>query len=150
LEICDIFMQRNRDGFTLIELIIVIGIIAILATIMVAGVGISRSKARDARRASDVAQLRKAFTLHANTTGAYPLSIEGTCIDGSDAVTAALIDTQSMQNVPQDPVAPSQPPPRDQSHCYSYTSRDGSTYEMSFYLENDSTYGEPGTQTVGP
>src|SRR3989344_2367042 len=55
--------HRRRQGFTLIELLIVITIIGILATLILASFGAAQAKARDARRKSDLAQLKRAMEI---------------------------------------------------------------------------------------
>lgn len=58
-------MQKlNKKGFTLIELLVVIAIIGILASIMVVSLTGARSKANDAKRQSELNQLRTAMTLY--------------------------------------------------------------------------------------
>ena len=54
---------RRFSGFTLIELLIVITIIGILATLILASFGAAQAKARDARRKSDLAQLKRAMEI---------------------------------------------------------------------------------------
>lgn len=62
-------------GFTLIELLVVIAIIGILASVVMAGLNTSRSKARDARRASDMQQIKRALELYAfDHGGNYPVT----------------------------------------------------------------------------
>ena len=53
--------SKKTTGFTLIELLIVIAIIAILATISMALFANVQSKARDAKRRADVAEVTKAL-----------------------------------------------------------------------------------------
>jgi len=53
-------MQYRRPAFTLIELLIVIAIIGILATLVIVQTGDSNRKARNATAQSDIAQLGKA------------------------------------------------------------------------------------------
>ncbi len=49
-------IQENQKGFTLVELLVTVGIIGILATIIVASLSGTRGRARDAQRISDVKQ----------------------------------------------------------------------------------------------
>src|SRR6056297_250316 len=58
-------MIKNKKGFTLIELIIVMSIIGIMAIVAVVAIGSKASDARDARRLWDAQQIHRAFALHA-------------------------------------------------------------------------------------
>ena len=68
-------MKKNKNGFTLIELLVVIAIIGILATIVMVSLNTARSKARDARRVSDVRQLQLALQMSYDANGIYPASL---------------------------------------------------------------------------
>lgn len=141
-----------RKGFTLVELLVVIVIIGVLSTLAVAGVNIARSKARDAKRSADVAQLQRAFSLYATSIGKYPISETLACITGGDAVSAELKAKGAMVLVPSDPIAKSTLPTDAgaNAHCYAYQSAAGSTYELKYYQERASDRGPAGTVTVGP
>ncbi len=65
-------MNKMKKGFTLIELLVVIVIIGILATLATVALGSARTKARDARRLSDVRQMQTALELYFNDQGGYP------------------------------------------------------------------------------
>lgn len=71
---------RNSKGFTLVELLIVIAIIGILATLLLLQLGVGRQKARDARRIVDVNQLRTAVELYFDDNAAYPTTLTGTLV----------------------------------------------------------------------
>ncbi len=68
-----IFKKNKAKGFTLIELLVVIAIIGILSSVVLASLNSARAKARDARRLSDLHQIRNALELYASdNNGAYP------------------------------------------------------------------------------
>ncbi|MCH7730472.1 prepilin-type N-terminal cleavage/methylation domain-containing protein [Patescibacteria group bacterium] len=62
----------RKAGFTLIELILVMVIIAILTTFITGGIGSSQIKGRDAQRKSDLKQLASALELFYQDFGQYP------------------------------------------------------------------------------
>ncbi len=62
---------RHR-GFTIVELLIVIVVIAILAAITIVAFNGVQQRARDAKRQSDVKTIAKALELYYTEKGAYP------------------------------------------------------------------------------
>jgi prepilin-type N-terminal cleavage/methylation domain-containing protein len=68
---------NKKDGFTLLELLLVIGIIGILSGIVVVALNPSNQmlKAKDSRRRHDVNELQKALTQYLIDNGEYPTEI---------------------------------------------------------------------------
>ncbi len=67
-------IKINISGFTLVELIVVISIIGILASIVYANFGGARGAARDDVRAAAVKELQLAIELYRAQFGVYPSS----------------------------------------------------------------------------
>ena len=63
--------RNDNRGFTLIELLVVVAIIGILSSVVLASLNTARSKARDARRKSDLNQIRTAMVMYFNENGNY-------------------------------------------------------------------------------
>jgi len=64
--------QKTKKGFTLIELLVVIAIIAILSTLGTLVYQSARTKARDAKRISDVNQIGNFLSFGCQVPGAGP------------------------------------------------------------------------------
>jgi prepilin-type N-terminal cleavage/methylation domain-containing protein len=62
----------SKKGFTLIELMVVVAIIALLTGIVTVNLTKSRGKARDAKRVSDLGQLQLALELVFDRCNQYP------------------------------------------------------------------------------
>jgi len=83
-------MKKLQKGFTLIELMIVVAIIAILAAIAVPQFGLQIKKSKDAKALGNVGSFRSASVLYYSDNEKY----------AADPVTVAtLLDKNALQNV---------------------------------------------------
>ncbi len=126
-----------KKGFTLVELLVVIAIIGILSTLSVVALNSARAKSRDARRLSDIKQIRTALDMYYDSSSTYPVSCPalgtGNCacltsVGWTNTSTTNCTGTIFMQKVPSDPLS---------SGTYVYTSS-GQSYEIVYKLEANS------------
>lgn len=108
--ICDPIHKRS-GGFTLIELLVVIAIIGILSSVVFASLNTARAKARDARRITDINQIRIALELYRDSNNTYPQEAHSGCYDGWEAscdaagnFIDALRTSGFISKVPFDPI----------------------------------------------
>ncbi len=66
--------QNSRQGFTIVELLIVIVIIAVLATVTVVAYNGMQSRAQFTRLSSELGLINKALALYHAENGAYPVT----------------------------------------------------------------------------
>jgi len=90
--------SRNQEGFTLVELLIVVIILAILAAIIVPQFSAATDDANQSAFDSNVANIRSAVDLYRQQHGAYPGAVAaggGACVNGSPV--AALVGEPAFQ-----------------------------------------------------
>lgn len=133
---------KSKRGFTLIEILIVVAIIAILSSVVLIGLGPTQRAGRDARRIADLRQVQNALELYYNRCGYYPGPIPAATIgscgtfvqktsDGWVAMTSALTDTNTNIGVSTISVDPTS------GHTYYYgTNTTGSSYIIAATLED--------------
>lgn len=113
------FARRTVAGFTMIEILVVVAIIALLTTIGILSFAQVNKRARDGKRKADLEQVRSALVLYRTDTGTYPVSLNWS--------TMSPITTYVSGTSIRDPLASPNPQ-------YSYTS-DGSTFNLCATLE---------------
>jgi len=88
-------LLKKQQGFTLLELLIVIVIIGILALIIVPGLASGPKRARDAQRKSDLRAVKNALETYYNDNTAYP--------PGDYSGLGTYLVTAYIPSMPQDP-----------------------------------------------
>ncbi len=139
-----------KKGFTLIELLVVIAIIALLSTLSVVALNSARVKSRDARRLSDIKQIRTALEMFFDNNQTYPTGsgvlLGGpncACLNTSGWTTAGCTGTVYMQKVPTDPKNTS-------PFIYTYTTQgNGASYTIKYQIESPSTTAIATPDTIG-
>lgn len=121
-------IKKQNKGFTLIEILIVVAIIAILASIVLVGLGPTQSLGRDARRLSDLHEVQNGLELYYNKNGQYPVLVSGGA--WSTLGTALTGANVGVSAVPSDPQS-------SKSYGYAWNTG-GSNYELQATLENAS------------
>jgi len=114
--------QMSKKGFTLIEILVVVAIIGLLASIILVGLGSFRARGRDARRIADLREVQNALELYFTKYGYYP--------QGSSwsALTSALIGAGiGVNSIPNDPTT---------GWNYGYCRSGTSQYVLAAYLED--------------
>jgi len=118
----------KKQGFTLMEILIVIAMLGILATIIFGTYLNSLKKGRDSRRKQDLEQVSRALELYYSEQGQYPAEIEvifGEKLDNPDSDDENIF---YMKLLPTDPTS---------GYDYIYKTTDQQDYQLYSCLEND-------------
>lgn len=65
--------DKNSRGFTLIEILVVVAIVGILASVVLVSLNTTRVNARDTARVATIKEVQKALELYFSDTGYYPV-----------------------------------------------------------------------------
>lgn len=120
--------QARERGFTLMELMVVMVIIGILATIVAGNFVQVKLRARDAQRKNDLAQLQRTMEAYYNDHGKYPSPFTVDMAWGSTFVDP-VTNVTYMNQLPNDPQQPA-------SQFSLLVSTDGAKYQLFAHLEN--------------
>ena len=133
--------MKNKSGFTLIEVLVVIFIIGLLASVVLVGLGTFRARGRDARRIADLRSMQNILELYYAKNGVYPDTTPWAGLES--ALKSSGI---GVINIPEDPIP---------SETYNYgASPSNQSYVLSAKIEdsdhrvlNDDI--DPPTETYG-
>jgi len=128
----------GRQGFTLIEILIAIAIIAILTAIGIVSYGSVNRRARDAKRFGDIEQIRSALEMYRSDKGYYP------AVNTSGFDSAANLNDALNTSGGYIPVIPADPQNTVHSYYYAASNLDGVSgnyygYCLCSYLETQET-----------
>jgi type II secretion system protein G len=131
--------KAQKRGFTLVELLIVIVVIAILAAISVVAYNGVQARARDSQRTSDIANLVKAIEMYYLDHGTFPRITGGSSTINSSWATTADSSWQLLVNelapymsgIGRDPIS---------TPGESIISTSSTGYNYAYFSNNSGTY----------
>lgn len=84
-------MKYRKKGFTLIEMLVVIGIALTLLVIMLVNLSDSRKKARDNVRVADISTIRLALEEYRVACGVFPTRLDITANNGRTGICSSML-----------------------------------------------------------
>lgn len=146
-----LFKNTQQSGFTLVELLVVIAIIGLLSSVVLVSLDNARKKARDAKRKSELKQMKAPLEHYYNDNGEYPPetycdSSRGACghscpcsgnsWDTNSSFYKAFVGNDYVSTLPEDPL-------NNSNYYYSYeSSNDGNQgYYFRARLETGGYWG---------
>jgi len=108
----------KRNGFTLVELIVVISVIAVITVVGTVSYGVTNRRARDSRRMADVEKIRIALEMNRQIGAIYPIEANNS---------ASALVPNYMSALPTDPKS---------GNNYSYNQLTSYTYEIGASMED--------------
>ncbi len=106
--------KNNQKGFTLLELLIVVAIIGLLASLILVGLTAFRTRGRDARRIADIKQVQNGLEVYYTKNLRYPCNSNyAGALDSWEGLTTILTTGGvGISQIPQDPLG--------QNNSYGY------------------------------
>jgi len=124
-------IMKKNNGFTFIEVLIVVAIIGILASIILVGLSGFRNRGRDTRRVADLREVQNGLELYYTKNGVYPDTTAFAGGPGSGSLSDILINAGIGINVvPDDPNA------AGSDWHYGYCRSGTTSYVLGAHLED--------------
>jgi prepilin-type N-terminal cleavage/methylation domain-containing protein len=128
--------MNKKPAFTLVELLVVLGIIGLLLFTSLLALNVARERSRDYKRIADIENIRANLELYFNNNSSYPVTEGGPVPLGQlNSRCLSNLGFQSvgcagaiMPNVPTDPKS---------GYFYEYTSQTGDSYVIRASIEGD-------------
>jgi prepilin-type N-terminal cleavage/methylation domain-containing protein len=125
-------LKKLLKGFTIVELLVVLSLIGILASLLIVSLQSSKKTALDARRKADLESLKLSLEIYKSSCGGSYPATGGVPFGESLTCTVGGTTTTIMATVPQDPQYPAK--------FYSYVRTATSNYEAEAILETGEAY----------
>lgn len=97
--------MKHTKGFSLVELLVVISIIAVLAAVVLPSIDAVRARGRDGKRISDINQIRLALEHYFNMYNRYPIDINVTSTNdiSVNGASTLWLSNGILPSTPKDP-----------------------------------------------
>jgi len=129
-------VKKNNFGFSLIELLVAITIIAILSTIALGSFRSTQMRSRDGQRKSDLKQISNSLEMFFNDKKTYPGSLNGNILGCPSSTATACVwgegefgdgTTSYFKKLPSDPGG---------YDYYYHSLNNNKSYQIFAHLEN--------------
>ncbi len=107
----------SGGGFSLIELLVVMSIIGLMASLILVNLTKSTRKSRDARRKNDISQLQKALQLYFDDKKSYPPNLDNDGGGWDESTDGTFLDTLVTNGYLKQPILD---PRNNGPYAYSY------------------------------
>jgi len=133
-------IQNSTKGFTLVEMLVAIGILAVLAASLIAVMDpfTQIKKGNDGRRKADLNQIQKALEVYYGDYKEYPYSIKSGNFYYLDPITSSspsIVKTQKAWGASWTPYMNIIPKDTNSNKSYFYYSSDGQSYYLYASLD---------------
>lgn len=131
--------HSNSEGFTIVELLVVLAIIGLLLAVVMASFSAAKAKGRDVERETEIQRLAVELRVFAEKHGRYPAVADGSC-DAETSFTAngclsVLVDEGFLTSLPEDPLDESYTGNPESDHLYFYDNEcDGGVSDTQYRL----------------